>query len=88
MEHNREGAGKIWYARNENVEMDGWSEEEDRIKNEYMRGSADVRSVQKIVRGRRLKWSGNVWRRNEDYVGNRMLAYKPGASRRGRPKTR
>ena len=59
----------------------------DRIRDEYVRGSAGVRSVHKIVRGRRLQWAEHVWRRNEDYVGNRMLAYKPGARRRGRSKT-
>ena len=60
----------------------------DGIRIEHVRGSARVRSVQKILRGRRLQWAGHVWRRNKVYVGNRMLAYKPGARRRGRPKTR
>ena len=61
----------------------------DKIKNEFIRGTAHVRQIGDKVREARLRWYGHVQRRNAEYIGKRMLCLElPGKRRRGRPKTR
>ena len=61
----------------------------DRIRNEYIRGTAHVRKLGEKVREARLKWFGHVLGRGTDYIGQRMLKMElPGRRRRGRPKRR
>ncbi|KAK2896145.1 hypothetical protein Q8A73_015633 [Channa argus] len=61
----------------------------DRIRNEYIRGTAHVRCFGDKVREARLRWFGHVQRRNCDYIGRRMLRLElPGRRSRGRPKRR
>ena len=61
----------------------------DRIRNEYIRGTAHVRKLGEKVREARLRWFGHVLRRDIDYIGQRMLKMElPGRRRRGRPKRR
>ena len=61
----------------------------DKIKNEFIRGTAQVRQIGDKVRQARLRWYGHVQRRNTEYIGKRMLCLElPGKRRRGRPKTR
>ena len=61
----------------------------DRIRNEYIRGSADVVRFSDKVREARLRWFGHVQRSDDGYIGKRMLKMKtPGKRRRGRPKRR
>ncbi|KAF7645083.1 hypothetical protein LDENG_00132800 [Lucifuga dentata] len=54
----------------------------DRIRNEYIRGTAHVRCFGDKVREARLRWFGHVQRRDSEHIGRRML--RP----RGRPKRR
>ncbi|KAK2899617.1 hypothetical protein Q8A73_012746 [Channa argus] len=61
----------------------------DRIRNEYIRGTAHVRCFGDKVREARLRWFGHVQRRNCEYIGRRMLRLElPGRRSRGRSKRR
>ncbi|KAK3555667.1 hypothetical protein QTP86_025750, partial [Hemibagrus guttatus] len=59
----------------------------DRIRNEYIRGTAHVGRLGDKVREARLRWFGHVQRRDSEYIGRRMLDMGlPGRRQRGRPK--
>ncbi|MCJ8730703.1 hypothetical protein PDJAM_G00187500 [Pangasius djambal] len=61
----------------------------DRIRNEYIRGTAHVGRLGDKVREARLRWFAHVQRRESEYIGSRMLDMElPGRRRRGRPKRR
>ena len=45
----------------------------DRIRNEIIRGIAKVREICKKVQESSLKWYGHVLRREEGYVGKRVM---------------
>ena len=60
----------------------------DKINNEFIRGTAQVRQIGDKVREARLRWHGYVQRRNAEYIGKKMCLELPGKRRRGRPKTR
>ena len=46
----------------------------DRIRNERIRGTTKVGEISKKVQESRLKWYGHVLRREDEYVGNRVMA--------------
>ena len=61
----------------------------DRIRNERIRGTTKVGEISKKVQETRLKWYGHVLRREDEYVGKRVMAMDvPGKRRRGRSKRR
>ncbi|KAK3538840.1 hypothetical protein QTP86_015967 [Hemibagrus guttatus] len=61
----------------------------DRIRNEYISGTAHVGRLGDKVREARLRWFGHVQRRESEYIGRRMLDMElPGRRQRGRPKKR
>ncbi|KAK3556567.1 hypothetical protein QTP70_010634 [Hemibagrus guttatus] len=61
----------------------------DRIRNEYIRGTAHVGRLGDKVREARLRWFGHVQWRESEYIGRRMLDMElPGRRQRGRPKRR
>ncbi|KAK3572845.1 hypothetical protein QTP86_008260 [Hemibagrus guttatus] len=61
----------------------------DRIRNEYIRGTAHVGRLGDKVMEARLRWFGHVQRRESEYIGRRMLDMElPGRRQRGRPKRR
>ncbi|KAK3512666.1 hypothetical protein QTP70_020883 [Hemibagrus guttatus] len=61
----------------------------DRIRNEYIRGTAHVGRLGDKVREARLRWFGHVQRRENEYIGRRMMDMElPGRRQRGRPKRR
>ena len=61
----------------------------DRIRNEFIRGTAHVRRFGDKVREARLRWFGHVQRRDSEYIGRRMLSLELPARRpRGRPRRR
>ncbi|KAK3541849.1 hypothetical protein QTP86_008058 [Hemibagrus guttatus] len=61
----------------------------DRIRNEYIRGTAHVGRLGDKVKEARLRWFGHVQRRESEYIGRRMLDMElPGRRQRGRPKRR
>ena len=58
----------------------------DNIRNERIRRTTKVREISKKVQESRLKWYGHVLRREDEYVGKRVMRMVPGKRRRGRPK--
>ena len=61
----------------------------DKIRNKYMRGTAKIAKLRDKLRNARLRWYGQVKRREEDYVGKRMMEMAvPGIRKRGRTKRR
>jgi len=61
----------------------------DKIRNEYIRGTAGVERMGLKLRETRLRWYGHILRRDDDYIGKRVLDMElPGTRRRGRPKRR
>ena len=63
--------------------------QEDKIRNEYIRGSTKVVEVSKKMQEGRLRWYGHILRREEDHVGKQTMEMEvQGRRRRGRPKKR
>ena len=61
----------------------------DKIRNEYIRGTAQVGRFGEKTREARLTWYGHVRRKDDGYIGRRMLRMElPGKRKRGRPKRR
>ena len=61
----------------------------DKIRNEYVRGTAKIAKLGDKFPNARLCWFGPIKRREEDYVGKRMIEMAvPGRRKRGRPRRR
>ena len=61
----------------------------DKIKNEYIRSTVKVERLGMKIRKGRLSWYGHVMRRDQEYVGRKMMKMElPGKRKRGRPKSR
>ena len=61
----------------------------DKIRNEYIRGTAKVERLGTKMREGRLRWYGHVMRRDKEYLGRKMMEMElPGKRKRGRPKRR
>ena len=61
----------------------------DKIRNEYVRGTSKIAKLGDKLRNVRLRWYGHVKRREEDYVGTRMMEMAvPGRRKRGRLRRR
>ena len=61
----------------------------DKIRNEHIRSTAKVERLGMKMREGRLRWYGHVMRRDQKYVGRKMIEMElPGKRRRGRPKRR
>ena len=61
----------------------------DKIRNEYIRGTVKVERLGMKMRAGRLRWYGHVMRRDQEYVGRKMMDMKlPGKRKSGRPKKR
>ena len=59
------------------------------IRNEYIRGTAQVGRFGEKTREARLRWYGHIQRKNDRYIVRRMLRMTlPGKRKRGRPKRR
>ena len=72
-------------SRNENVGVTKL----DRIRNERIRGTTKVGEISKKVQESRLRWYGHVLRREDEYVGKRVMAMEvPGKRKRGSLKRR
>ena len=61
----------------------------DKIRNEYIKSTVKVEWSEMKMRKGRLRWYEHVMRRDQEYVGRRMMAMElPGKRKRGRPKRR
>ena len=61
----------------------------DRVRNDHVRGTMKVGRISDKIKETRLRWYGNVMRRDNEYVGKRMLRLEIlGKRKRGRPKRR
>ena len=59
----------------------------DKIRNEHIRSTVKVERLGIKMREGRLRWYGDVMRRDQEYVGKKMMEMElPGKRRRGRPK--
>ena len=61
----------------------------DKIRNEYIRSTVKLERLGMKMREGRLRWYGHVMRRDQEYVGRKMMEMElPGKRKRGRPKRR
>ena len=61
----------------------------DKIRNEHIRSTIEVERLGMKMREDRLRWYGHVMRRDQEYVGRKMIEMElPGKRKRGRPKRR
>ena len=61
----------------------------DKIRNEHIRSTVKVERLGMTMREGRLRWYGHVIRKNQEYVGRKMMEMElPGKRKRGRPKRR
>ena len=61
----------------------------DKIRNEHIRSTVKVERLGMKKREGRPRWYGHVMRRDQEYVGRKMMEMElPGKRRRGRPKRR
>ena len=61
----------------------------DKIRNEYIRGTVKVERVGMKRREGRLRWYEDVMRRDQEYIGRRMIKLElPGKRKKGRSKRR
>ena len=61
----------------------------DKIKNKHIRSTVKIERLRMKMREGRLRWYGHVMRRDQEYVGRKMMEMElPGKRRRGRPKRR
>ena len=61
----------------------------DKIRNEHIRSTVKVERLGIKMREGRLRWYGHVMRRDQEYVGRKMMEMElPGKTKRGRPKRR
>ena len=60
-----------------------------KIRNEYVRGTAQMGRFGEKTREARLRWYGHVLRKDDGYIGRRVLRMElPGKKKWGRPKRR
>ena len=61
----------------------------DKIRNEHIRSTVKIERLGMKMREGRLRWYGHVMRRDQEYVGRKMIKMElPGKRRSGRPKKR
>ena len=61
----------------------------DKIRNEHIRSTVKVEQLGMKMREGRLRWYGDVMRRDQEYVGRKMMEMElPGKRKRGRSKRR
>ena len=60
----------------------------DRIRNERIRGTTKVGEISRKVQESRLKWYGHVLRREDEYVGKRVMVMKVSGEKKERKKTK
>ena len=60
-----------------------------KVRKKHIRSTVNVKRLGMKLRDGRLRWYGHVMRRDQEYVGRKMMEMElPGKRRRGRPKRR
>ena len=60
-----------------------------KIRNKYIRSTVAVERLGMKMREGRLRWYGHVMKRDQEYVGRKIIEMElPGKRKRGRPKRR
>ena len=57
----------------ENFEVCYGVTRKDKIRNEYIRGLVKVERLRMMVREGRLRWYGHIMRRDQEYLGRRVM---------------
>ena len=61
----------------------------EKIRNEYITGTIKVKQLGIKMRKSKLRWYGHVMRRDQEYIGRKMMEMElPGKRKRERPKRR
>ena len=60
----------------------------EKIKNEHIRSTVKVERLGMKMKEGRLRWYGHVMRRDQEYVGRKMMEMELSGKRRGRPRRR
>ena len=61
----------------------------DKIRNKYIRGTVKVERLGIKIKEGRLRWYGHVMRRDQEYVGRKMMEMElPEKRKKGKPKRR
>ena len=60
----------------------------DKIRNEYIRSTVKVKQLGMKMREGRLMWYGHVMKRDQEYVGRKIMEMELPGKRRGRPRRR
>ena len=60
----------------------------DKIRNEHIRSTIKVERLGTKMREGRLRWYGHVMRRDQEYVGRKMMEMELPGKRKGRSKRR
>lgn len=58
---------------------------EDKVRNEFIRGTFKVRPINEKIKENRLRWYGHVMRREEDHIVKTALRLEESRAGRGRP---
>ena len=82
--------GKMEVAELKTVRWALGGTRKDKIRNEYVRGTAKIAKLGDKLRNARLRWYGHVKKREEGYVGKTIMemAVVPGGRKSGRPRGR
>ena len=73
---------EVGCGRNEDVETYEWSHQAGTIRNERIGWTSKVGAISKKVQESRLKWCVHVLRREEEYVGKRVMVMEVSVKRR------
>ena len=70
-------------SKTEYIQAGGIDDGGDKIRNEYIRGTARIAKLGEKIRGARLRWYRHVKRRKMEYVGRRTLEMEVPGRRKG-----
>ena len=81
--------GKLGVAEMRMLRMEMEITKMDKVRNECVRRKVGVENIEEKIREAKLRWYGHVRRREDSYVGRKVLDMEVSGKRpRGRPKSR
>ena len=86
---SQEIIGRDGSCRDKDVKVCYGVTRKEKIRNEYIKGTVQLERLGMKMREGRLRWYGHVIRRDQEYVGRKIMEIElPGKRKRGRPKRR